>query len=87
MGDLLKISTLNCERFIRSCDFTKDYLLHNQCDILCKQETWHLDENIKVFNTISSDYIYTAISGLNSRACILTGVPVEAGPSHWRRVE
>ena len=51
------------------------YLNDSSCDILCLQETWHLDENINLFNTINTNYLYTAISGVDSRAKILSGRP------------
>ena len=50
-------------------------LNESSCDILCLQETWHLDENIHWFNTINTDYLFTAISGVDSRAKILSGSP------------
>ena len=42
---------------------------------MCLQETWHLDENINLFNTINTNYLYTAISGVDSRAKSLSGRP------------
>ena len=53
-----------------------NYLNYSSCDILCLQETWHLDENTYLFNTINTDYLYTAISDVDSRARILSGRPI-----------
>ena len=39
------------------------------------QETWHLDDNIQYFNKIHTDYLFTAISGVNSKVRILPGRP------------
>ena len=50
---------------------TRNYLSLNNCDILCLQETWHLDDNIQYFNKIHTDYLFTAISGVNSKNHIL----------------
>ena len=75
MDNLLRIATLNCEGIIRSRDYMHNYLNESSCDILCLQETWHLDENIHLFNTINTDYLYTAISGVDSRAKILSSRP------------
>ena len=71
--DKLRISTLNCEGIRRSRDYLNDYLTDASCDILCIQESWHLDENIAFFGTVHTDYLYTAISGIDSRDKILTG--------------
>ena len=71
--DKLRISTLNCEGIRRSRDYLNDYLTDASCDILCIQESWHLDENIAFFGTVHTDYLYTAISGVDSRDKILTG--------------
>ena len=75
MDNLLRIATFNCEGINRSRDYMHDYLNESSCDILCLQETWHLDENTHLFNTINTDYLYTAISGVDSRAKILSGRP------------
>ena len=56
MTNLLHIATLNCEGIKRSRDYINNYLHYSSCDILCIQETWHLDENIYIFSTISSEY-------------------------------
>ena len=71
--DNLRISTLNCEGIRRSRDYLNDYLTDASRDILCIQESWHLDENIvDFFGTVHTDYLYTAISGVDSRDKILT---------------
>ena len=75
MDNLLRIATFNCEGINRSRDYMHNYLNESSCDILCLQETWHLDENTHLFNTINTDYLYTAISGVDSRAKILSGRP------------
>ena len=58
MDNLLRIAIFNCEGIIRSHDYMHNYLNESSCDMLCLQETWHLDENINLFNTINTDYIY-----------------------------
>ena len=75
MADRLSIATLNCEGIRRSTDYIRNYLSINNCDILCLQETWHLDDNIQYFNKIHTDYLFTAISGVNSKDRILPGRP------------
>ena len=75
MEILLRIATFNCERINRSRAYMHNYLNESFCDVLCLQETWHLDENIILFNTINTYYLYTAISGVDSRAKILSGRP------------
>ena len=75
MTNLLNIATLNCEGIKRSRDYINNYLYCSSCDTLCIQETWHLDENIDLFSTISSEYVYIAKSGVDSGARILPGRP------------
>ena len=56
MADRLSIATLNCEGIRRSTDYIRNYLSIHNCDILCLQETWQLDDNIQYFNKIQTDY-------------------------------
>ena len=46
MTNLLHRATLNSEGIKRSRDYINNYSHCSSCDILCIQETWHLDENI-----------------------------------------
>ena len=75
IADRLSIATLNCEGIRRSTDYMRNYLSINNCYILCLQETWHLHDNILYFNKINTDYLFTAISGVNSKDHILPGRP------------
>ena len=75
--DKLRISTLNCEGIRRSRDYPNVYLTDSSCDILCIQESWHLDDNIDFFGTVHTDYLYTAISGVDSRDIILPAAAKE----------
>ena len=70
IDNLLRIATFNCEGINRSRDYMHDYLNESSCDILCLQETWHLDENINLFNLINTNYLSTDISGVESRTKI-----------------
>ena len=71
MGDILQLATYNCEGIVRSHDYINTFLSDTKCDILCVQETWHLDNNIH------SDYLYTALSGIDSGDSIYLVVQVE----------
>ena len=73
--DKLHISTLNSEGLKRSRDYLHKYLNDSSCDILCVQESWHLDDNVNVFSTIHLNYLYTAISGVDSKESFLSGRP------------
>ena len=75
MAGSLRIATLNCEGIKRSRDYINNFLSITSCDILCIQESWHLDDNIMIFNSIHPDYLYTAISGIDSRKQFLVGRP------------
>ena len=46
-----------------------------KCDFLCLQELWYLDETLYGLGSISTDYMYTAISGVDSGHQILLGKP------------
>ena len=46
-----------------------------KCDFLCLQELWLLDETLYRLGSISTEYMYTAISGVDSRKQILQGRP------------
>ena len=46
-----------------------------KCDFLCLQELWCLDETLYRLGSISTDYMYTAISGVDSGHHILQGKP------------
>ena len=67
MDNLSRIATFNCEEIHGSRDYMYTYLNEASCDILC------LDENIYLFSTINTNYLYTAICGVDSRARILAG--------------
>ena len=43
-----------------------DVLKTYKCDFLCLQELWCLDETLYRLCSISIDYMYTAISGVDS---------------------
>ena len=53
MTNLLHIATLNSEGIKRSRDYINNYSHCSSCDILCIQETWHLDENIFFFSRVA----------------------------------
>ena len=63
MADQLNICSLNCENIKRSSDFISSFLNSNNCDILCLQEVWLLQCNIKKLNTINDNHLYTGVSG------------------------
>ena len=57
MMNKLHIATLNCEGLKRSRDYLFNYLTDSSCDILCIQESWHLDDNEDVFGSIRHNYL------------------------------
>ena len=68
------ICSLNCEGFIRSKEFLSDLLrIIYKCDFLCLQELWCLHETLYRLVSISTDYMYTAISAVDSGHQILRG--------------
>ena len=65
MADQLNTCSLNCEGIKRSSDFFSSFLNSNDCDILCLQEVWPLQCNIKELSTINDNYLYTGVSGVD----------------------
>lgn len=51
------VCTLNCEGARRSQDFIAEYLTLNRPDILCLQETWLLESNLSLVNSIHPEYL------------------------------
>ena len=55
--------------------FLSSVLKTYKCDFLCLQELWLLDETLYRLGSISTEYMYTALSGVDSRKHILQGRP------------
>ena len=75
MNNTLIFSTLNREGVKRSTDYIGSYLDNATCDVLALQETWLLDGNAAYLSSICNKYMYTAVSGVDCKARILTGRP------------
>ena len=60
------ICSLNCEGINRSKEFMSELLRIYKCDFLCLQELWCLDETLYRLGSISTYYMFTAISGVDS---------------------
>ena len=69
------ICSLNGEGLNRSSVFLGSVLKTYKCDFLCLQELWLLDETLYRLGSISTEYMYTSISGVDSRKQILQGRP------------
>ena len=57
--------------FNRSKAFLSELLRIYKCDFLCLHELWCLDETLYRLGSISTDYMYTAIPGVDSGHQIL----------------
>ena len=75
MTDQLNICSLNCEGIKRSSDYISSFLNSKDCDILCLQEVWLLQCNIKELSTINDNYLYTGVSGVDDGEKIIQGHP------------
>ena len=73
MNNTLIFSTLNCEGVKRSTEYIRSYLDNYACDVIALQETWFLDGNATYLRNIHNKYMYTAVSGVDCKARILTG--------------
>ena len=80
ISDKLNIYSLNCGGLNRSFDYISYFLQNNNCDILCVQELWILECNIKTLGVLVEDYLYTGISGVDDKEKIIQGrPPVDVG--------
>ena len=75
MNNKLIFSTLNCEGVKRSTEYIRRYLANFACDVIALQETWPLDGNATNLSNIHNKYMYTAVSGVDCKARILTSRP------------
>ena len=71
----LTICSLNCEGVRRSADYIRDLLDSTACDVLCLQETWHIDSNLGILSSIHNNYLCTCISGIDHTTHIIRGRP------------
>ena len=69
------ICSLNCEGLINARSFIYQFLETHNCDILLLQETWLLEANIDILNSVHPDFLATGKSGADERRCILPGRP------------
>ena len=75
MNNKLIFATLNCEGVKRSTEYIRRYLANFACDVIALQETWLLDGNATNLSNIHNKYMYTAVSGVDCKARILTSRP------------
>ena len=71
----LFIFSLNCEGINRSKEFLSELLRIYKCDFICLLELWCLDETLYRLGSIITDYMYMAISGVDTGHQILRGKP------------
>ena len=68
-----------------SQDFIKKLLLDYHVDIMLLQETWLLDSQLHVLSDLSSDYMHTGKSGVDSDTGILYGRPKGGTAILWHK--
>ena len=62
----LRMLSYNCEGIKSSREYIVHLLDNTNCDILCLQEIWTLDNTIEILGTIRSEYDFTGISGISN---------------------
>ncbi len=62
----LNVMTLNCEGVNRNSHYISDVIRNNNCDIMCLQETWLIEQNMSNIGNINNDYLYIGKSGVDS---------------------
>ena len=54
-----RILSLNCEGVKNCMSYLSNLLKDTDCDILCLQETWTLDNTIDILGSIHNNYDFT----------------------------
>ena len=83
MADQLNICSLNSEGIKSSSGSISSFFNSNDCDILCLQEVWLLQCNIKELSTINDNYLYTGVSGVDDGEKIIQGQCLRHQYEHW----
>ena len=61
-----RILSFNCEGVKNCMSYLSNLLKDTDCDILCLQETWTLDNTIDILGSIHNNYDFTGISGVSN---------------------
>ena len=80
------ICTFNCSGFQNNKDYIKDLLEKEDCDILLLQETWLLESNLCLLNSLHSGYQCVGKSGVENNTEILVGRPPGGTAIYWKKI-
>ena len=81
---LCSFSVTGIKREIDQC-YVKKLLKEESIDILLLQEIWLLETQLNILNDVSEDYMYTAVSGVDSKSNLLPGRPKGGVAIMWRK--
>ena len=75
MATMLKVQTYNMKGLNNSDEYVRDIISQHQPDIICMQETWHLDNACEQFSKLDDQYFL-----LNNQGVIVRKQFYWAGP-------
>ena len=73
MATMLKVQTYYMKGLNNSDEYVRDIISQHQPDIICMQETWHLDNACEQFSKLDYQYFFVEQSGCDSAETILQG--------------
>ena len=69
LNNHVSIVTYTARGFQSESIYIQELLIYNDCDILCLQEHWLLNENLNDLN-ICDDFIVVGVSGMDSQTFV-----------------
>ena len=83
----LKINSYNCTGLVSECnrEYVRQLLINYEADFLLLQETWLSCETEFKIGNIHNDYMYTAVSGMDTRDRVIMGRPYGGVAIMWKR--
>ena len=84
-NEKVQIGSLNCDGFVWNKKYVYEFLSDSKTDILCVQETWLLDHQLNMLNTLHEDYIGCGVSGTDSSKELIRGHPPGGTAILWRK--
>ena len=83
----LKKCSYNCTGLVSECnrEYVRQLLINYEADFLLLQETWLSCETEFKIRNIHNDYMYTAVSGMDTRDTLIMGRPYGGVAIMWKR--
>ena len=72
---MIAVLSYNMKGFRNGADYLNDVIYQEQPDIVCLQETWHLENACDHIENLNDNYYFIEQSGVDSRSSIISGRP------------